>query len=166
MPFDYRFDTAVARHSVTGGLVKGARGTLHTEADAAAESWGSPLDFIPVGGVQRSDFTADVYGVFPEFDAEHPVVVFRDEAGLHLQTLRSQSYMRDLAERTAIYYPIRPASAGVWTTPPSLPNPPAPFEFYLFDSVDDSGVPAPKTAFPTVQDYHRWVWADGVDPNG
>ena len=165
MAFDFDFDATTARHSATGKLVRGGTGTLHTYADYQAETWTSPLDFIPVGGSQRSDFTSDSYGMFPQFAAEYERVVFRSTSGAHVQVLYSMGYLRETVNTGALAYPIRPSASGVWTTPPSLPDPPYPFTFYHFDSRDDDQVNAPITDFPTLQDWHSWRPATGVDPN-
>lgn len=67
------------------------------------------------------------------------------------------------AEFLQFHY-IRPASPGVWQTPPTLPNPPV-ARRYFFDAEEDATMPRPITAFPTLQSGHRYWPAPGVNPN-
>lgn len=132
------YDATPARHSVTGALVKGARGTLHTEADYAASDWGSPVSVVPVGGSATTELVADAYGLFPQFDdpAQSTSLIFRDLEGGHVQRIYSVGWLRQEIEtrlsdptmdarfqRRADYgnWPVvEPTSEGTWPTRASI----------------------------------------------
>lgn len=70
----------------------------------------------------------------------------------------------ELDPQVDAFHYIHPASAGVWQTPPSLPNPPN-ARYYFFLSGNDATLPQPIASFPTLQDGYKWWPAPGVDPN-
>lgn len=165
------YDATPARHSVTGALVKGARGTLHTEADYATLTWDNPVTVTPVGAAATTELVADVYGLFPQFDdpAHSKTLIFRDLEGGHVQRLYSVGWLREEIEtrlsdptldgryqRRADYgsWPVvEPISEGVW--PDRADVLPAGYSGrVLWVSIDFVGHAHPPTA--AVRDVHDY----------